>query len=109
MRKNSNRAEIAMWEVKTLTGSDYLFHCEVVEENAPGLDLQALKAWAQVPIEIRQIDDSPEYHDLAGGRFAKSGGGKATAYFASSRGPRQTLSGLIVSNFRSSFPEEGSE
>ncbi|MDN3645067.1 hypothetical protein QWY75_02465 [Pontixanthobacter aestiaquae] len=109
LRKNSNRAEIIMWETRTLSQSDYIFNCEVVEEKAPNLDLDALKEWANVPIEERQVDDSPIYYDLVGGRFADSGGGRATAYHTTGDGPRETLSGLNVHNFRSSFPEEGTD
>ena len=109
LRKNSNRAQIVMSETTTLSGSDYIFHCEVVEEKVPSLDLAALDKWAGVPIKVRQIDDSPEYHDLFGGRFANGGGGKATAYFTPGEGPRETLAGLVVNNFRSSFAEERSE
>ena len=109
LRKNSNRAQIAMWETTTLSGSDYIFQCEVVEPDAEKLDLAALKAWANVPIEERQIEDSPIYYDLMGGRFAHGGGGRATAYFTTGNGPRETLSGLNVHTFRSSFPEEGTD
>ncbi|WP_100259004.1 hypothetical protein [Qipengyuania seohaensis] len=109
LRKNANRAQIAMWETTTLSGSDYIFNCEVVEPDAQGLDLAALEAWANVPIEERQIDDSPIYYDLTGGRFADGGGGKATAYFTSGDGPRETLTGLNLHTFRSSFPEEGAD
>ncbi len=109
LRKNSNRAQVVMWETRTLSRSDYIFHCEVVEETASTLDLAALEEWTNVPIEVRQIDDSPEYHDLVGGRFANGGGGRATAYFTTGQGQRETLAGLIVHNFRSSFAEERSE
>lgn len=106
LRKNSNRAEIAMWESTTLSGSDYIFHCEVVEESAEGLDRAALGEWAGVPIEERQVDDSPVYYDLKGGRFADGLGGGATAYFSSNLSEFETLRGLIVSTVRSSFSEE---
>lgn len=109
LRKDSNRAQIAMYEVRTLRGTDYILHCEVVEESAADLDLTALEEWADVPIKLRQIDDSPEYYDLTGSRFADGGGGKATAYFSSSTGQYETLVGLIVYTVRSSFPEEGTD
>ena len=106
LRKNSNRAEIAMWETTTLSGSDYIFECEVVEADAAELDLAALEAWAEVPIKERQIDDSPVYYDLEGGRFSDGLGGNATAYFSANTSEYQTLRGLIVSTNRSSFSEE---
>ncbi len=106
LRNNFNRAEIAMWETRTLLGSDYIFHCEVVEADATELDLSALEAWAKVPIVERQIDDSPVYYDLNGGRFADGLGGDATAYFSSELSEFQTLRGLILSTNRSSFSDE---
>lgn len=106
LRKNANRAEIVMWETRTLTRSDYIFQCEVIDRNATGLDQAALEDWAKVPIEVRQTGDSPEYLDLKGGRFAEGGGGKATAFFTDERKPNQILTGLQISNFRSSFPEK---
>ena len=106
LRKNSNRAQIALWETRTLSGSDYIFHCEVVEADASELDLTALQEWAKTPIEERQIDDSPVYYDLKGGRFADGIGGDATAYFSSNLSEYQTLRGLIVSTNRSSFSEK---
>lgn len=107
LRKNSNRAEIVMWETRTLSGSDYVCNCDVLERSAPGLDLNGLKNWAKVSIEARQIDDSPEYQDLLGGRFANGAGGKATAYFASERGPNEPLQGLVITIARSSFAPKG--
>ena len=109
LRKNSNRAEIAMWETTTLSGSDYIFNCEVVDATATEIDVVALKEWSDVPIDERQVDDSPVYYDLKGGRFATGGGGKATAYFTSGTGPGETLAGLNVHTFRSSLPEEGTD
>ena len=109
LRKNSNRAEIVMWEVRTLSGSNYIFNCEVVEKKVKNLDLIALGEWAKVPISERQIEDSPTYQDMEGGRFANGAGGKATAYFNSKQTSGDSLTGLIIHIVRSSFPAEGTQ
>ena len=109
LRKNENRATIVLVEIRTLRGDNYIFHCEVYEEAAAGLDMAALEDWAQVPIETRQIDDSPEYQDLTGGRFRNGLGGNATAYFADQRSEYQPVAGLIISTDRSNMTLEGTD
>ena len=106
LRKNQNRANILLFQKTTLTGSKYIHECNVYEEAAAGLDEKALRTWAAVPIEIRQVEDSPVYFDLVGGRFANSGSVSATVYF--SRGSSSEVDkGLIISLMRSNLsPKE---
>ncbi len=104
LRKNENRAQVLLFQTNTLLGSEYIHHCEAIEQGAAGLDERALRSWAAVPIETRQVDDSPVYFDLKGGRFANNIGGKATAYYLPrSTNPRWPSEGLIVSFARSNL------
>jgi hypothetical protein len=108
LRKNENRAEVVLFQLPTLRGSEYIHHCDVIERTATQLDEGALRAWAAVPIETRQVDDSPVYFDLKGGRFASNVGGKATAsYVPRGSDPRWPAEGLMISFMRSNLRPKG--
>mgnify|MGYP003575688803 CR=1 FL=1 len=103
LRKDRNRAQILLFQLTTLRGTRYIHNCDVIEQAAEGLDEEVLRSWAAVPVEARQIGDSPVSFDLKGGRFASNV--SASAYFVPRGGTGDwPAEGLIVSFMRSNRP-----